>query len=567
VKTARRANGTITRVARERLGYDALRPGQRDAIQAALAGRDVLAVMPTGAGKSAIYQIAAHLLPGPAIVVSPLIALQHDQVAALESGPLGDAVAVNSTSSPSRRRNALEDVERGDVDFVFLAPEQLANRETLAQLRATRPALFVVDEAHCISHWGPDFRPWYLQLGIAADALGRPPILALTATASPRVRADIVDRLGMRRPLVIVHAFDRPNIRLEVVHATDAIAKKNALVERVRLADTPGIVYAATRATVLELTAALAARGVSAVAYHGGLTAKTREAAQRDFMEGRIPVIVATNAFGLGIDKPDVRFVFHHNAPESLDAYYQEIGRAGRDGEPASAVLFFAPDDLRLQRFFATGGRLRPRDVVHVASAVHEARGEVAFDDLQQRLDVSKPKLTRILVELDRLGIVSLVAGGRVRRGTPPPDIAEVAERIAALDDARRDAGVLQVELMRAYAEMDGCRRGFLLEHFGEPVEAVCGRCDGCDARPTDAPPPRPRVVHDELGPGLVLNPVGGANDAVLVLFHSVGQRAVPLGELAVAGERPRSRPTRRRAVRPGRDSTRPVVSATHGLP
>ncbi len=553
----------ITRAARTRLGFTALRPGQRDAIEAVLARRDVLAVMPTGAGKSAIYQIASQFLPGPTVVVSPLIALQRDQVAALEERPLGDAVAVNSARSSSERDGALADVERGDVGFVFLSPEQLANRDTLARLAATRPSLFVVDEAHCISHWGPDFRPWYLLLGVAADALGRPPVLALTATASPRVRADIAERLGMRRPLVVVGGFDRPNIRLEVVHVADDIAKRNALVERVALAAKPGIVYAATRRAVADVTAALRARDVDAVAYHAGLAGAVRRRTQDDFMADRVPVIVATNAFGLGIDKPDVRFVFHHDAPESLDAYYQEVGRAGRDGAPATAVLFFAPDDLRLQRFFAAGGRVRPRDVVRVADAVHAPRDAVDLDAVRARSGVSGAKATRILVELERRGIVAMLPGGRARPAARPTHVEAIADAIARLDDTRRDVARVQVELMRTYAEMGGCRRGFMLEHFGEPVAVRCGNCDGCD-RTTDAAngasqsasqdgshdasqhASEERVVHPEYGPGLVLHAVRGARDVLLVLFHSVGQKAVPAAEL----RRPARRSTGRRTAR-----------------
>jgi ATP-dependent DNA helicase RecQ len=352
------ARDPILALARSALGVRRLRPGQREAVRALLDGRDVLAVMPTGSGKSAIYQLAALELPGPTVVVSPLVALQRDQVEAIARRRLADAAQANATVPESERRQAVEGFSQGDLEFLFLAPEQLANPDTLEHVVAAEPSLLVVDEAHCISAWGHDFRPEYGRLGSVLEAIGRPRALALTATAAPPVRREITERLGLRDPAVVVRGFDRPNISLAVERFSDADAKDAAVVERVVASDgRPGIVYAATRARTEALAERLAGAGVAAVAYHAGLRAADRRAAQEAFMGDDGTVIVATTAFGMGIDKPDVRFVFHADAPESLDAYHQELGRAGRDGGPAEAVLFFRPEDLGLRRFFAGRGQ------------------------------------------------------------------------------------------------------------------------------------------------------------------------------------------------------------------
>jgi ATP-dependent DNA helicase RecQ len=291
-------------------------------MQSVLEGRDTLAVMPTGSGKSAIYEVGGLHLEGPTIVVSPLIALQRDQVDGLRERGVAAAAVVNSTLGRGQRREALADVQEGEVEFLFLAPEQFGSEDVLRELRAARPSLFVVDEAHCISDWGHDFRPDYLRLGAVVEALGRPTVLALTATAAPRVREEIVERLGMRNPRVVVRGFDRPSLRLAVLPFDREAAKTAALLRHVAAADKPGIVYVATRRQAEDVASALVESGVQADAYHAGMRPADRETVQARFMDDRSEVIVATSAFGMGIDKPDVRFVHHHHVSESLDAYY-----------------------------------------------------------------------------------------------------------------------------------------------------------------------------------------------------------------------------------------------------
>lgn len=331
-------------------GYDSFRPGQQGIVESLLAGRDVLGVMPTGAGKSVCYQVPAALLPGVTIVISPLISLMRDQVDALNDLGL-PAAFVNTTQTPDEQSMVFAQAAAGEVKLLYVAPERLETGRFRDFASRTPIALVAVDEAHCVSQWGQDFRSSYLGIGdFIASLPSRPPVGAFTATATERVRRDIVGMLGLRDPSVTVTGFDRPNLYFDVVKLETKY--KAAWVARYVAdhADESGIVYCATRKETEALAATLNQMGHSAVAYHGGMAPDVRERAQRDFITDRVPVVVATNAFGMGIDKSNVRFVIHHNMPESIEAYYQEAGRAGRDGEPSRCTLLWNESDIVTRR-------------------------------------------------------------------------------------------------------------------------------------------------------------------------------------------------------------------------
>ena len=527
----------VAEEARAGLGIDALRPGQAEAAASVLAGRDTLLVMPTGSGKSAVYQIAASLVPGSTVVVSPLIALQQDQVEALDQADVGPAAAANSTMGAGRRREVFGQLRRGSLEFLFVAPEQLANDETRAELLAAQPSLFVVDEAHCISEWGHDFRPDYLRLGAVIEALGHPVVIALTATASPVVRREIVDRLGLRHAEVVVHGFDRPNIHLAVETHREDGDKRAALVDHVRRLEGPGIVYVATRRQAEDLAGLLAGETGRRVGhYHGGLRSSERSEAQRRFMDGEVDVLVATTAFGMGIDKPDIRFVVHHDVPESLDSYYQEVGRAGRDGEPALALLLWRAEDLGLRKFFAGSGRVAADELERVASQVGQADCPVDAGQLSEGTDMDEGRVERALSRLEDAGVVATSPGGSVTAAGHAVDAPEAARLAADAQESRQRVVASRLDMMRAYCETRGCRRRFLLTYFGEPAAERCGNCDTCERSGDDTPdggrrrrtefPEQSRVVHAAFGEGVVLRHEG---DSIVVLFDEAGYKTLSL--------------------------------------
>ena len=521
------------------LGISELRAGQREAVEGALQGRDVLAVMPTGYGKSAIYQLAAAGVDGPTVVVSPLIALQRDQVGALAGEEVGDAAQVNSMLGEPERRDAFERLGRGDLEFLFLAPEQLARDDTVAALADARVSVFVVDEAHCISSWGHDFRPDYLRLGEVIDGLGHPTVIALTATAAPPVRAEIVERLHLRDPKVVVHGFDRPNIRLAVEVFQDAAEKDRRLLDlalALAAGGHSGIVYVTTRKRTEELAELLAREGLRAAPYHGGLPRSRREEVQQGFMGGGLTVVVATTAFGMGIDKPDVRFVLHGDVTESVDEYYQEIGRGGRDGEPAEACLFFHSSDLGLRRFLGSTGTVAPDDLEEVATVLGETDGEVTVERLSEEVDVSRRSLTLALSRLEDADAVEVDRDRVVRATEAAEDPTAAARRALEIADRRTQLKASRFEMMRAYAETKGCRRRFLLTYFGETHDHNCGACDNCESGTAEAVgtseelspfPAGSRVRHAQWGEGQVLRVEG---DRLVVLFDDLGYKTLSVG-------------------------------------
>jgi ATP-dependent DNA helicase RecQ len=485
--SSRRLRGTARRV----FGWERLRPAQLAAMKAVMKRRDVIAVMPTGAGKSAIYQVPAVLLDGPVVVVSPLIALQRDQMRSLLGSGGLRAAAVNSAQRRSDNEEAWDRISDASVDVVFLAPEQLAKPDVVSRLAAVRPRLLVVDEAHCVSSWGHDFRPDYLRLRHARELLGNPPVLALTANAAAPVRRDVAERLGMSDPVEIVAGFDRPNIGLEVSAFLDEAAKDRFVVERAAVEEKPGIVYTATRRAADACARELSGLGLSAASYHAGRTAGDRSNVQDRFQAGELDVVVATSAFGMGIDKADVRFVLHASVPGSLDAYYQEIGRAGRDGAPARAILAYRAKDLGLQRFFAAGAP--DADALRgVAERLREEGGAMSATRLRADCDLSATRLSAVLNLLEEAGAVRTGRDGSRWTGAASPDgrgaVDSAVEDALAVDATHRRLDQSRVEMMRGYAETAGCRRRFLLGYFGETVSAPCEACDVCTGRTSDGP-------------------------------------------------------------------------------
>jgi ATP-dependent DNA helicase RecQ len=457
--------------------------------------------------------------------VSPLVSLQRDQSEHLTRHGLTAAV-VNGSTSEKQRAAAYDLLRAGKTAFVFLAPEQLAREDVRSILAEAPPRLLAVDEAHCVSAWGHDFRPDYLRIIDVIEVLEpRPVVAALTATAAPPVREEIVRRLGLREPAQVVRGFDRPEIHLAVRLFHEADDQQAAVVATAGKESGTGIVYAATRAGTERYADELSLRP-----YHAGLSRRQRDETQETFAQGAS--IVATSAFGMGIDRPDVRFVLHASVPGSLDEYYQEVGRAGRDGQPAEAILFYRSEDLGLRQFF-TGGL---PDETLLAEVAAVTQTPVTLHELSERSGLSERRLTGLINLLEAAGAVRL--HGEQRHGEqqhgqiePVPDgpgPAEAAARAVEIAGQYRSVERSRVEMMRRYAEMTDCRRRFLLRYFGQGADDPCLRCDNCDAgRSTPAGGhgafgAGTRVEHQEWGRGVVLADEG---DRITVFFDEVGYK------------------------------------------
>ena len=470
-------------------GMTAFRTPQNAVIQAVLEQKDTLVVMPTGGGKSLCFQLPALLLPGVTLVVSPLIALMKDQVDALQARGL-PAGLLNSSQTLEQQRATLDAMRNKTLKLVYVAPERFRSRSFLNALPKDAISLFAIDEAHCLSQWGHDFRPDYMRLGDARKALGTPPCIALTATATPDVQQDIKQHLEMQNPAEFVAGFARKNLSFRVRQTRSEADKMEALQALIQQHGT-GIIYCATRKSVDSVADKIEHLTHPVIRYHGGLSDNDRTAAQEFFISGKANVVVATNAFGMGIDRPDIRFVCHYEMPGSVEAYYQEGGRAGRDGQPAVCEMLFSYVDKRVQDFFIEGanpGKALIAEVFDLLCAESDQNHEVrrSIDDLCELIDrkVNPMAVSTSLSILARQGwIERFDIPGQRMRGTRIKQLGQSGHSLPIDEDAlnrkaARDNERLKAVIQFSYAER--CRQRWILDYFGEKNSANCGRCDNC---------------------------------------------------------------------------------------
>ncbi|MFL5341174.1 MAG: RecQ family ATP-dependent DNA helicase [Gemmataceae bacterium] len=489
-KGTKAPGGDLPERIREYFGFRKFRPGQAEVVNSALAGRDTLVVMPTGSGKSLCFQLTAIALEGVTVVVSPLISLMKDQVDNLLANGIW-AVGMNSTLTAPQQAAAEKDIVLGRASIVYATPERLADPRFRALFRGKKVELFVVDEAHCVSQWGHDFRPDYLALREAIDEMGRPPVMALTATATPDVIEDILAQLRMPGAAVVHTGFYRSNLDLDVLHARGEKEKRLLLLEQLQTTDGTGIVYTATTTAVEQLTGFLKSCGLPVGGYHGKLAARARSEVQDRFMADDFKALVATNAFGLGIDKPDIRFVLHYHLPGTTEAFYQEFGRAGRDGNRARSALLYDPADRKLLRFFSAKSYPDANDLInahHTLKLLHDRPQPPTLKEIQAIAPLSAGRMKVCLSLFTARGLVRYEPGGRYRLLRPDMTRDELAGTGRSYRE-RQERDQDKHQEMVGYAEGRGCRWQMLLGYFGGEglPEERCGHCDQCHRRSAPA--------------------------------------------------------------------------------
>ena len=467
--------------AARRLGIDSLYPEQERVIAEALAGRDALMILPTGFGKSACYQVPSMVLPKPVVLVSPLLALLRDQHEKLIQRRV-PCVRLDGTVRGRARREAMERLAEAGPLLVMTTPETLMGKELPEALANTGVSLAAIDEAHCISEWGHDFRPAYRRLGGQIRALGAPPILALTATATPRVRSTIVSSLGMRDPSVIASSPHRSNLAFEVLRC-EGDARPRVLVRLVRRLRRPGIIYCATRREVDEVYTILGRFGVPVHRYHGRMTAAERNAQQARYMRrGYRSVMVATSAFGLGIDKPDIRYILHYQSPASLEQYVQEAGRGGRDGRKSNCILLYDPADRAIHQALLARSRVRPEQLYRLGKALAAWADDgqsPSIEALALSAELGTRVASALLTKVEEAGLVSRLDSEVTVTGASD-SIEEATRGLAGQFETLRTRDGHRLDAIETYTDSDGCRAVFLRRYFGEEAETPCGLCDVC---------------------------------------------------------------------------------------
>ena len=531
---------------REKFGFESFQPGQEEVVTRVVSGQDTLAILATGAGKSLTYQLSAMLLEGTTVVVSPLIALMKDQIDMLRQLGITDVVALNSTLSEDQELAALERIRGKHIKIVFVTPEKLEDDSFMQLLQSIQVPLFVVDEAHCISQWGHDFRPAYLALGHVIERLGHPTVLALTATATPAVREDILHQLGIPQVKPIVKGFDRPNLVYHVRRA-EKEADKLKILKALFAAelDGTGIIYTATIKNALEVQKYLQdSLDIPAAVYHSKLQKQDRTSVHELFMDEHIRAVVATNAFGLGIDKPNIRFVVHYDLPGSVEAYTQEAGRAGRDGLPSKCVLIYRMSDTRVQNYFLTGKYPDIEEVQKVFGTLEifgTQEGGVSMTDLRKILQLPLTKLKVILALLKKGGFIETISRSKYALTPAARKNRDMVLNLASYE-TKKSYDQSKLAMMLQYAETTSCRRKFILNYFGEDYEAPgCGACDNClrakSAAPRVVRGMAPEAAESRSGyriADIVFHPKFGQGtvertekDLVTVLFPSVGYKTL----------------------------------------